>query len=107
MAVAIKRLFGPAQLTNAAATKYTVPSSTKTIIRMMHWFNQTDSTHVITWSIGSDAAGVRLYDSFSLGARQPYTWNCYLPMDAAEILQAFADAGSSINMTITGDEITL
>lgn len=105
MAKTAKRLFGPAQLTNSAATKYTVPSTTKTIIRHIHFSNPGASINA-TASIGSDAAGVRLFDGFPIPTGT-YDWYGYVVMDAAEILQAFASVTSQLVMTVFGDELTL
>jgi hypothetical protein len=104
MAKTAKRLFGPAQLTNAAATKYTVPASTKAVIRHIHLSNPGASINV-TASIGADAAATRIFDAFPV-ATGTYDWYGYVVMDAAEILQAFASVTTQVTMTVFGDELT-
>jgi hypothetical protein len=108
MADTWKRLAGPAQLTAAAATKYTVPSTTKTFVRQLHFYNADTVSRTVTWSIGADAAGTRLLDSYPIPAATPY--DVYLQqgvMEAAEILQALADVTLKVTLTIFGFEQTL
>lgn len=113
MARTPKRLFGPAQLTNAAATKYTVPSATKTIVRHIHVQNPDAAAHSYTISIGSDAAGTRIYDSFQIPAAGTGVTDStrdhfpYYVLETTEIIQAFADVSAKLVMTIDGDELTL
>lgn len=108
-----KRLFGPAQLTNAAATKYTVPSSTKTIIRLLHVQNPSGSAVTFTLSIGADAAGTRMYDAYSIPAAAAGVTGSVIPipvywiLETTEIIQAFAGTASVLVLTIFGDEYTL
>ncbi len=104
MATTSKRLFGPAQLTNAAATKYTVPGSTVTVIRRMRVSNPTAGAVTFTLSIGADAAGTRLYDAVSIPAASYLDiWGPF-SMAAAEIIQSFASANSSLVLEIDGTE---
>jgi hypothetical protein len=113
MAKTAKRLFGPAQVSNAAATKYTVPALTKTIIRHIHIQNPSASAVTFTLSIGADAAGVRLFDAYSIPAAgagvtgSVVDWFGYLVVDAAEIVQAFAGTNNILTLTGFGDELTL
>lgn len=113
MARTPKRLAGPAQVSNAAATKYTVPASTKTIVRHIHVQNPSGSAVTFTMSIGADAAGVRIFDAFSIPAAAAGVtasvidhW-CYYVLDATEVIQAFAGTTNVLTLTIDGDEITL
>lgn len=113
MARTPKRLAGPAQVSNAAATKYTVPSVTKTIVRHIHVQNPSGSPVTFTLSIGSDAAAVRLFDAFSIPAAAAgvtasiIDHYCYYILEAAEIIQAFAGTNNVLVLTIDGDELTL
>lgn len=106
-----KRLAGPAQVSNAAATKYTVPATTRTIIRHIHVQNPSGSAVTFTASIGADAAGTRILDAFSIpaaaaGERESVKdfW-CYYVMEAAEIFQALAGTNNILTLTINGTEI--
>lgn len=107
MARIAKRLAGPAQVSNAAATKYTVPSVTKTIVRHIHIQNPSGSAVTFTMSIGADAAGVRLFDAYSIAANQVLDHFCYYVLEAAEVIQAFAGTNNVLVLTIDGDESVL
>ena len=104
-----KRLFGPAQLTNAAATKYTVPAGTKTRITHIHVENP-GAAVTLTMSIGADAAATRIYDALAIPANSqglvPYPYVNFV-LEAAEILQAFCSVTLQLVVTIDGDEYTL
>lgn len=102
-----KRLFGPAQISNAAATKYTVPALTKTRIRHIHISNPSGSIVNLTISIGADAAGVRIFDAFPIPANDVYNDYGVYVVDAAEIIQAFGSTTNILVLTIDGEEITL
>lgn len=106
MARISKRLHGPAQVSNAAATKYTVPSVTKTEIRHIHIFNPGAIVN-LTMSIGTDAAAVRIFDAFPIPANQPFDHMCFYVMEATEIIQAFASVNNQLVLTIDGIEIIL
>ena len=107
MARIAKRLAGPAQVTNSAATKYTVPALTKTIIRHIHIQNPSGSAVTFTLSIGTDGATTRLFDAYSIGAGTVLDHFCYYVVDAAEIVQALAGTNNILTLTIDGDEIVL
>lgn len=113
MARTPKRLHGPAQVSNAAATKYTVPAVTKTIVRHIHVQNPSAAPVTFTLTIGADAAAVRLFDAFSIpAAAAGVTANvidhwCYYVLEAAEVIQALAGTNNILVLTIDGDEITL
>lgn len=99
-----KRLHGPAAVTNAAATKYTVPAGARTIIRHIHVENTSAGPVNFTASIGADAAGTRLFDAYTIAAGAVFDHFCYYVLAAAEILQAFGSVNNQLVMTIDGDE---
>lgn len=101
------RLAGPAQVSNAAATKYTVPAVTKTIIRHVHVQNPSGAAVTFTMSIGADAAATRIFDAYSIAAGSVFDHFCYYVLSAAEIVQAFAGTNNILTLTIDGDEIIL
>lgn len=113
MARTAKRLHGPAQVSNAAATKYTVPALTKTIVRHIHIQNPSAAAVTFTLSIGTDAAATRLFDAFSIPAAvagvtgSVIDWFGYMVIDAAEIVQASAGTNNVLTLTVWGDELTL
>jgi hypothetical protein len=107
MARIAKRLAGPALISNAAATKYTVPAVTKTIVRHVHVENPTGAAVTFTMSIGADAAGTRLFDAYIIAAGAVLDHFCYYVLEAAEIIQALAGTNNVMTLTIDGDEIVL
>jgi len=107
MAVTPLRLAGPAQVSNTAATKYTVPAATKTVVRHIHVQNPSGSPVTFTMSIGADAAATRIYDAFSIAAGQVLDVFCYYVLEAAEIIQALAGTTNILVLTIDGEQRTL
>lgn len=97
------RLFGPAQLTASAATKYTVPGATTAILRHIHVYNPGPAAATFTLSIGADAAGVRLYDAHVIQAGGEFDRICLYVLAAAEIVQAFASITTQLVMTLDGE----
>jgi hypothetical protein len=102
-----KRLAGPALVTNAAATKYTVPGNTKTVVRHIHVSNPSGGAITFTCSIGADAAGVRIFDVYSIAAGAVLDHFCYYVLEETEVIQALASTTNVLVLTIDGDEIVL
>ncbi|SRR6266536_1115761 len=107
MSKKMTRLAGPALVSNAAATKYTVPASTLTVLRHIHVSNTTAAAVAFTMSIGADAAGTRIFDAYSIAAGAILDLWVYIVLSAAEIIQAFAGTNNILTLTLDGDEITL
>lgn len=99
-----KRFHGPALVTNAAATKYTVPANRRSCIRHIHVSNPTGLGVTFTMSIGADAAGVRIFDAFLVPAGSVLDHFCKYDLEAAEILQALAGTTNVVTLTVDGDE---
>lgn len=99
-----KRMHGPSLVSNAAATKYTVPASRRGIIRHIHVSNPTASPVDFTLSIGADAAGTRVFDAYPIAADTVLDHFCYYVAEAAEVIQAFAGTNNVVTLTIDGDE---
>ena len=108
-----KRLYGPAQVATGPTTIYTVPASTRTMIRHVHVNNPSASPVTFTLSIGADGATTRLFDAFSIPAKSAGVMNSYLDfyweqdMEAAEILTVSAGTNNILVLTINGYEFTL
>lgn len=107
MARTPKRLHGPAQVSNAAATKYTVPADTKTVVRHIHVQNPSASVVTFTLSIGADAQDTRIWNAHSIPADSIFDRYPYFVLDEAEVIQAFAGTNNVLVLTIDGEEITL
>lgn len=103
-----KRAAGPALVTNAAATKYTVPAGRRAVVRHVHFVNPTGSIVNFTWSIGADASGTRIVDAIPVAANNgqyddygPYT------LEATETIQALAGTNNVGTLTIDVEETLL
>jgi len=109
MAKTATLFYGPAQLSNAAATKYTVPAGNIAVIRHIHVENPSGSPVTFTMSIGADAAGTRIYDAYSIpGAAAGVTnsvmdFFCYYPVAAGTVIQAFGGTNNILTLTFGGD----
>ncbi len=103
------RITGPAQLSGAAATKYTVPAGQRLTIRHIHAENPSGGPVGFTMSIGADAAGTRLYDAYSIPGAAAGVSNsildqfCYYVLEAGEIVQAWASSAATLTLTIDGE----
>jgi predicted amidohydrolase len=97
------RFSGPAQVSNAAATKYTVAANQKAIVRHIHIYNPSGSAVLFTMSIGADAAGVRIFDAMSIGPNQAFDHFCMYVLEETEVIQAFAGTNNILVLTIDGD----
>jgi hypothetical protein len=108
-----KRLVGPALIATGPTTVYTVPALTKTIIRQIHISNPSASPVTFTLSIGADATATRLWQTYSIPAAAAGVTDSvrdifmYEIMEAAEILTLSAGTNNILNITISGDELTL
>lgn len=108
-----KRLYGPAAIATGPATVYTVPALTKTVIRQIHINNPSASPVTVTISVGADAAGTRVLETYSIPAKAAGVTDSvrdifmYLVMDAAEILTLSAGTNNILVIVVTGDEIVL
>lgn len=98
-----KRLYGPAAQATSATTRYTVPASTKTIIRQILVCNTASASATITISIGTDAAGTRLFDAAAVPAKSTLDIQGFIVMDAAEVMQVTASA-TTVTLAIFGIE---
>lgn len=105
MADIAKRLSGPALLTASAATVYTVPASTTAILRSVHVTNETATAATFTMSIGTDAAGKRLWTALTIPGNQAFDWSGFIVLAAAEIIQAFSGTASALTLTNSGVEV--
>lgn len=104
MADTLKRLSGPTLLSNSAATQYTVPGSTVTTIREVHVANTTGSAATFFMSIGTDAAGTRLYSGLSIPANSVMKATGSTVLAATETIQAYSGTNSALTLTISGVE---
>ena len=101
------RFHGPAQVSNAAATKLTVAANEKAIIRHIHVYNPGAGSVNFTASIGADAAATRIFDAFPVAEDVPLDHWCYYVLDETEILQALGSVNNQLVLTIDGERSVL
>lgn len=107
MARIATRLHGPAQVSNVAATKFTVAANENNILRHIHIQNPSGSPVTFTASIGADAAATRIFDAFSIAANTVNDYFCYYVLAEAEIFQALAGTNNILVLTLNGDRVIL
>jgi hypothetical protein len=106
MTVTKKRLFGPALLSNAAATKYTVPPATRTTIRRILIDNPSGGIVTCTITIGADAAGTRILGAVPIPANGGLDLYGPFTLETGEILQAYAGSANVLVLLVNGEEET-
>lgn len=99
-----KRLWGPTALNGSAATQYTVPGATTTVLTLLLATNTTGADRQLTVSIGADAAGTRIVSSLIVPANDILPIGLWVPLAAAEIIQAWSSLSGGINLTGCGVE---
>lgn len=105
MADTAARLYGPAAQATSATTRYTVPASTTAIVRHMIATNTASTPATITLSVGTDAAGTRIWDALPIPAKGTVEFIGFLVLAAAEIIQVTASA-TTVTLTINGITVT-
>lgn len=98
-----KELVAVTQLTNSAATVYTVPGATTAIMRTVH-AQVAAGGHSFTLSRGVDGAATRLWAAYALTTNVPAIFNGWWAVAAAAVIQAFADASAVVDLSISGYE---
>jgi hypothetical protein len=107
MARAQDRLFGPAQVSNAAATKVTAGAAEKLVMRHIHVSNPSGSIVTFTMSIGADAAATRIFDAYPIPASTAVDFFGMYVVQAGEVVQAFAGTNNILTLECSGDRLTL
>lgn len=98
------RLFGPGVLTTSPATKYTVPTGVRALLRHVQVSNPTGSVVGFTLSLGSDAAGTRIFDDLEIPADGFRDWFLQEWLEPGEVIQSFADTASALVLRLDGYE---
>lgn len=99
-----KRLYGPAQLSDSAATLYTCPASAVTRTLHIHASNPSGSAIDANLSIGTDAAGTRVWDDLAIPADSVKDVFDPYELAAGETIQGWAATAGTVVVTITGYE---
>ena len=92
---------GPTSLTGSAATVYTVPGATVTLLRDIHFCNETGSDATVTVSIGSDGSGKRILKDYVVPANDYRGFVGGIKLGAAEVVQAYGGTSGAVTLTAT------
>jgi hypothetical protein len=107
------RSYGPALIATGPTTVITVPAGEKLILRLIHVQNPSGSIVTFTLSIGADAAGTRLWQTYNIPAAAAgvsdnvRTIPVWIPMEAAEILTLSAGTNNILTITISAERVIL
>lgn len=108
MAGTPKKIAGPAYLASSVADIYTPPASTiYTLIRHIHIANVTSGAVTFTLYVGAtggSAAGTELFKGKSIAANDVFDWYTPLRLASTEFLSGLASAGTSLVITIAGEQ---
>lgn len=100
------RITGPSLIATGPTTIYTVPASTKVVIRHFHVMNNSGTAATFTFSIGADAAGTRVYGPYSVAANSDLDRYGPFTMEAAEILTVSSGTNNVLVQTFDADIYT-
>jgi hypothetical protein len=108
MAGTIKRISGPAYLSNVAADIYAPPAATiYTVIRHIHIANTTAGALTFTLYVGGtggSAAGTELVKGKSVAANDVYDYYCAMRMASTDFLSGLGSAATSLTITVEGEQ---
>lgn len=111
MAGTIKKIAGPAYLASSAADIYTPPASTiLTVIRHIHVANVTAGSVTFSLYVGGTAGstgGTELFKAKAIAANDTFDYYCALRLASTEFLSGLASAGTSLTITVEGEQVVL
>lgn len=109
MAGQLKRIAGPAYMASSAADIYTPPASTiYTVIRHIHIANVTAGAVTFTLYVGGTAGsvgGTELFKAVSVAANSSFDYYCTQKMISTDFLSGLASAGTSLTITVEGEQV--
>lgn len=106
----LKRISGPAYLAASATNVYTPPASTiETVIRQIHVANKTAGAvtyRLYVGATGGSAGGTEIaYDkSVAAGGTDDLFFSPGILMASTDFLSGLASAGSSLTITVIGEQ---
>jgi hypothetical protein len=113
MAGTIKRIAGPAYLASSATDIYTPAASTiYTVIKQIHIANVTSGAVTFTLYIGAtggSSGGTEIEKGFSVAANSDYDryFSPGIKMLSTDFLSGLASAGSSLTITVMGEQVVV
>ena len=111
MAGTLKRIAGPAYLASSVADIYTPAASTiYTVIRHIHVANVTGGAVTFTLYVGGTAGstgGTELFKGYSVAANSSYDYYPILKLTSTQFLTGLASAGTSLTITVEGEQVVV
>lgn len=111
MAGTLKTIAGPAFLASSVTNIYTPPAATiYTVLRHIHICNVTAGAITFTMYIGAtggSAAGTELFKTHSVAANAEFDYYCNHKLVSTDFLTGLASAGSSLTITISGEQVVV
>lgn len=93
------------QPSNTAATLYTAPSATVTIVRHIRIINPDTSGHTVDLYLNGSTDAHRITETIAVAAGSSWEDDVYIPLAAADTIQGKADASTKVTVFIGGAEI--
>lgn len=107
MAGTIKRLYGPAFLSNSVANIYNQSDALLyTVIKKMHFYNLTNtaaSMRIYIGATGASAGGTELYFDFQIAPYSEHNVYGALRLNSTDFLTGVANLASTITVTLEGE----
>ena len=107
----LKRISGPAYMSASAADIYTPPASTiYTVIKHIHFANVTGGAVSFSLYVGGTAGstgGTELFKGKVIAANDVFDYYCNLKMVSTDFLSGLASAGTSIVITVEGEQVVV
>ncbi len=104
----LKKIAGPAYLSNSVADIYTPPASTiYTVIRHIHVANVTAGPVEFSLYVGATAGssgGTQLFGGYSVAANSAFDYYCMLRLASTDFLSGVATAATSLVITVEGEQ---
>ena len=105
---ALKRIAGPAYISDSAADIYTPPAATiYTIIRHIHIANKTDTAATFSLYVGAtggSAGGTELFGTKTIAAYDTFDHYCEKKMLSTDFLTGIAGTASALVISVDGEQ---
>ena len=103
----VRKLAGPAYLAASATNIYNPGTNLYGLVRHIHVANKTAAAATFTLYIGltgGSAGGTELFAAKNVPANDSFDYWCFTKMLAADFLSGLASAGSTLVITVEGEE---
>jgi hypothetical protein len=111
MAGTLKLIAGPAYLSSSVADIYTPPASTiYTVIRHIHVANVTGGAVTFTLYVGAtggSTGGTELFKGYSVAANSAFDYYPMMKLTSTQFLTGLASAGTSLTITVEGEQVVV